>query len=490
MRRRKFIRNTAIASTAVILPRFANSDNAPFFGNGVHNGWADKNSISIWTRLTQYPDMNSQGTSFIELTEEQQGSFADMSDISVLESAQIPENLSLKDMEGACPGTTGEVRISYYREDDLGSKITLDWAEVDASKNYTKQWRLTKLSPNTRYIVELTSRKTPESGSTNHLKGAFLTPPDSDIEKDISFAVVSCHDYNRRDHAKGHRIYPAMGRDELNFFVHTGDIEYYDKPNPFAYTEKLMRFKWDRLFALPYQRGFYNKTTSYFMKDDHDTLKDDAFPGTRYGAVSFERGLEIFDKEQFPSNSKTYKTIRWGKDLQIWLLEGRKYRSKNTEPDGPEKTILGKAQREWLFDTIDRSDATFKVIISASPIIGPDRPQGKNDNHSNKAFENEGSIIREFVNRHDNIYMCNGDRHWQYVSHIKDTNLWEFCTGAGSDSHAGGWKQENILPEHRFLRVKGGYLTGKVYRDKKKAHLKFEHRDVEGQVVHEEIFSQ
>lgn len=281
-----------------------------------------------------------------------------------------------------------------------------------------------------------------------------------------------------------------MEKDKLDFFVHTGDVEYYDKPNPYAYTEKLIRFKWYRLFALPYQRSFYNKTTCYFMKDDHDTLKDDAFPGTRYGAVSFERGIEIFDNEQFPSNKRTYKTIRWGKDLQIWLLEGRNYRSKNTDPDGPEKSILGKVQREWLFDTIGRSEATFKVIISASPIIGPDRPKGKNDNLSNNAYEHEGNIIRDFVNQHDNVYMCNGDRHWQYVSHIKDTNLWEFCTGAGSDSHAGGWKQENVLPEHRFLRVKGGYLIGKVYRDKKEVHLKFEHRDVDGNLVHEEIFSQ
>lgn len=488
MRRRKFIKNTAVASTAIILPRFIKSENGPYFGNGIHNGWADQNSITVWTRLTEFPELNSKGSTFLELTKEQQKSFEDLSDVSFLESAQIPEKLTLKNMEGACPGTTGEVQLTYFREGDPGTKITLDWAEVDVSKNYTKQWRLTKLFPNTRYMVELSSRKTFESNSTNRIKGSFITPPGPEIIKDISFGLVSCHDFNRRDHVNGHRIYPAMERDKLDFFVHTGDVEYYDKPNPYAYTENLMRFKWDRLFALPYQRSFYNKTTSYFMKDDHDTLKDDAFPGMRYGAVSFERGIEIFDKEQFPSNNRTYKTIRWGKDLQIWLLEGRNYRSKNTDPDGPEKSILGKEQREWLFETISQSDATFKVLISPSPIIGPDRPQGKNDNLSNKAYEHEGDIIREFVNQHDNVYMCNGDRHWQYVSHIRDTNLWEFCTGAGSDSHAGGWKQENLLPEHRFLRVKGGYLTGSVFSDNKMVKLKFQHRDIDGNVVHEEVF--
>ena len=286
----------------------------------------------------------------------------------------------------------------------------------------------------------------------------------------------------------GHKIYPAMLKNNPDFYVHTGDIEYYDKPDPYALTEELMYFKWDRLFALPFQRDFYTKTTTYFMKDDHDVLSDDSFHGKRYGTVSFERGLEIFDKEQFPSGNKPYKTIRWGKDLQIWLVEGRNFRSKNSDPDGPEKTIWGKEQKNWLFRTIEESDATFKIIISPTPILGPDR-KNKNDNHSNSGFKHEGDEIREFINKFNNIFICNGDRHWQYVSHWKDTNLWEFGCGAGSDKHAGGWSQNNKLPEHRFLRVKGGYLSGKVYMENGKTKIKFQHCDVDGKIVHEEVFN-
>ena len=105
-----------------------------------------------------------------------------------------------------------------------------------------------------------------------------------------------------------------------DFYVHTGDIEYMDKPTPYALTEALMRFKWNRLFSLPFQRDFFARHTSYFMKDDHDVGFDDSYPGRDYGAVSFERGLEIFDTEQFPVHPKHYKTIRWGKDLQIWIV--------------------------------------------------------------------------------------------------------------------------------------------------------------------------
>ncbi|MFT4565914.1 MAG: alkaline phosphatase D, partial [Saprospiraceae bacterium] len=91
-------------------------------------------------------------------------------------------------------------------------------------------------------------------------------------------------------------------------------------------------------------------------------------------------------------------------------------------------------------------------------------------------------------NKYENVYVVNGDRHWQYVSNHEGTNLYEFGCGAGSDSHAGGWKQENVQPEHKFLRVKGGYLYSKVYNEGNKAKIRFEHRDVDGNVVHVEEF--
>ena len=76
---------------------------------------------------------------------------------------------------------------------------------------------------------------------------------------------------------------------------------------------------------------------------------------------------------------RTHRTIRWGKDLQIWLVEGRDFRSPNTMPDGPGKTIWGKEQKQWFFDTVKASDATFRILLSPTPIVGPDR-KNKNDN--------------------------------------------------------------------------------------------------------------
>lgn len=477
-----------VFSLMIIISCDLKKSDGPYFGNGFRNGWADQTSITIWTRLTKTPEMNSNGTPFIPITRKEHNRLAKLKDIERLHNSQIPQGLMLEDMEGACPGAFGEVNMIYFPQNNPENILETGWSSVDSSKNYTKQWKLKELESNTKYQVKIYSRHGNGFEVSDSIMGSFITPPKKNIKKDIGFSVVSCHDYNRRDSISGHKIYSAMAKDSLDFYVHTGDIEYYDKKNPWAFTEPLMRFKWDRIFALPLQRDFYTKTTSYFMKDDHDVLKNDAYPGMTYGPVSFERGLEIFDKEQFPSNDVTYKTVRWGEYLQVWLLEGRNYRSKNTDSDGPEKTILGVEQKKWLFETIESSDAKYKVIISASPILGPDRPVGKNDNHSNDSYQFEGQEIRDFINKYDNIFVCNGDRHWQYVTHFKSSNLWEFGCGAGTDEHAGGWKPNDVKPEHRFLRVKGGYLMGKVFIENSIAKLKFEHKDVNGKVVHTEIF--
>lgn len=461
----------------------------PYFGNGFHNGWADQNSIVIWTRLTKKAEMNRTGPKFLVPSAAEVRRLDKGANPDSIYKAQIPAGYTLDQMEGACPGMNGEVNMTYFPLKDPENKIETGWAQVDPGKNYTHQWRLENLLPDTKYVVEIHARKNGGSELTDQVNGSFRTPPDSVTNKDLNFCIVTCHDYPRRDDSiNGHKIYRAMLQLFPDFFVHTGDVEYYDKPGPFALTEQLMRFKWDRIFALPFQRNFYEQVTSYFMKDDHDVLRDDCYPGMTYGTVTWKRGLEIFDKEEFPANDPAYKTIRWGKDLQIWIMDGRTYRSKNTDPDGPGKTIWGKVQKEWLYKTLKESDATFKLLISGDPILGPDR-DNKKDNYSNKVFRYEGDEIRNYLKQFDNVFICNGDRHWQYVTNIPGTTLWEFGTGPGSDSHAEGWNQNDLRPEHRFLRVKGGFLKGSVNHSNDKTYLRLQHCDVDGNIVHEEVFS-
>ncbi|PSQ34713.1 hypothetical protein BRD08_08900 [Halobacteriales archaeon SW_10_66_29] len=154
----------------------------------------------------------------------------------------------------------------------------------------------------------------------------------------------------------------------------------------------------------------------------------------------------------------------------------------NTMPEGPEKSILGERQRRWLRETIEQSDATFRVVVSPLIFVGPDQGR-KGDNHANDAFCWEGQLLREFFADND-VVVIGGDRHWQYVSVDPDTGVWEFSCGALADGREGGWDPDDVHPAHRFLAVKPGFVWAEVDREDDEPILTIEHRSRTGNVHH------
>jgi alkaline phosphatase D len=84
------------------------------------------------------------------------------------------------------------------------------------------------------------------------------------------------------------------------------------------------------------------------------------------------------------------------------------------------------------------------------------------------------------------VTVC-GDRHWQYISRDAETGLLEFSCGPGGDDHAGGWQQENKLPEHIYLNVVGGFLEGAVVQKNASPELIFRHYSPDGNLLNEYI---
>lgn len=463
---------------------------APQLGNGMRNSWADQHSIVLWTRTTAQAEMIRKGPEFVMITKEQERQWENTLDATQLLQVQLPEGAQLEKMQGACPGAPGEVRLNYFPEAEPALVRSMDWTITRAEEDYTCQWTVKDLQAGTRYVAILEARPIGQEEITAILRGSFRTAPQPDLPVPQTFCMTTCHDYIRRDDDLGHRIYPAMTQMAPDWMIHAGDIEYYDKPNPWAWTIDLMRFKWARLFSLPRVRDFYANHTSYFIKDDHDTLKNDCWPGQTYGAVSFEQGVRLFNREQFPARTPRYTTVQWGRDVQIWILEGRDFRSPNTIKDGPDKTILGKEQKAWLLQSVHDSTAAFKLVFSPTPIVGPDRDQ-KSDNHANETFKYEGLQLRDALSAIEGLIVFCGDRHWQYASKDSLTGLWEFGCGPGSERHELGWREGDVRPEHRFLRVQGGFLSGQLSYGEAvdQPRLLIRHHTVDGKEVSRFDFS-
>ncbi|WP_149274803.1 alkaline phosphatase D family protein [Pareuzebyella sediminis] len=399
------------------------------------------------------------------------------------EPINFDDTMPVVQMDGGVPGAFGEVKMELISNSDT---ISRGWTYVSSYKDYTIKNVFHGLRPYTKYKLVLSGRKN-ENAPVTKIRGEFRTAPKAQEIVPVFFTSSTCQyfwDYD--DPLRGFKVYDQMRNLNPDFHCQTGDYVYYDKPGPMATTVSLARHKWHAINAWSSLVDFYAHTPLFIQKDDHDVTKDDATPfSTPFGEITFDDGIAIW-KEQTPTyENRPYRTLRYGQDLEIWFVEGRLYR--NTDNSGePQGSIWGDEQKKWFVKSVADSDATFKILMSPTPVVGPDR-DAKRDNHANSTYEEEGRWLRNFIAAQKNMYIVNGDRHWQYVSKDSSTGVLEFSQGPSSDAHAQGWKVGDVRPEHEFLRVMGGFLAVKVERVHAIAQIAFIHYDVNGNQVHRKV---
>jgi alkaline phosphatase D len=435
----------AFIGLAGVLLAFTSAFAGPFQANGIKIGEVDQTRVIVWTRLTT----------------------VETGDYTVAAGA---------------PGSDGEVRVELWPQDNPTAATNQGWQAVDATADYTRQFVFTGLTPGTQYALRCDSRPSGGGPVSSSIEGAFSTAPSVNQAVPVLFTAVTGQGLVTIDAGtNGFLTYREMTKLDPSFFVHTGDVLYYDKQRPgepFGDSPGKAYQKWNRMFSLDYNKDFYRQIPSYFIKDDHDTLKNDCYAGQTYGSLTFAKGVEIFHQET-PSGPSRYRTIRWGKDLQIWLPENREYRNANGDPDGPSKTIWGSAQKAWFTNTVAASDAAIKLLVSPGAVVGPDKPN-KKDNHANEGFQTEGDWLRTFIGAQSNLFVICGDRHWQYASIDPSTGVREYCTGAINKEHAaiGGGPGYDITM-HSFYAVRGGFLSVLVDRQSNQPQVTFSWHDID-----------
>ena len=362
------------------------------------------------------------------------------------------------DEQGDVMGAPGAARFEWSASEDFASPQQSEWVVARPEDDFIIRSQLAGLQPGTRYFYRLVfgpDREQIERGPTR----TFRTLPAADTAAPVRFVVVTGMNYaffhhgrdgrgsNAYDGEDKHLGYPALAsilEREPDFFVGTGDNVYYDHPAALpAQTAQAMRKKWHEQFVQPRFVDLFARVPTYWQKDDHDHRYNDS-DNTGDRPPSTALGTRIF-REQVPvappgdEEAVTYRTHRIGRLVQIWLLEGRDYRSPNASPDGPGKTIWGAEQRAWLQATLKASDAPLKLVISPTPMIGPDN-RGKRDNHVNlHGFRHERDAFFDWAKQEGlidrGLYLICGDRHWQYHA-IDPSGMEEFSCGALVDANA------------------------------------------------------
>lgn len=375
-------------------------------------------------------------------------------------------------------GTPGIGMFQLATDSAFEVPMSSKWLEAKADHDFIVKTHMSGLKAGTRYFYRMlysTGKSHPHLISPI---SSFKTLPGKDSDSTVSFVAVTGMNYYffhygkygrttayaGEDKALGYPALLAIKAKQPDYFIATGDNVYFDHPNQASFDKAVkeglnphpgnhngkevtdeagMRSKYHEQFSQKRFRDLFSQVGTYWMKDDHDYRFNDADPFQDF-PITHELGIKNF-KEQLPvvypnyPSAKTYRTHRMSKDLQIWLLEGRDHRSPNAEEDGPQKTLLGQAQLDWLKLTLRASSASFKIIISPTPMVGPDDAY-KTDNHVNhQGFRHEGEALFAWLADNgflkQNLYIVCGDRHWQYHAQ-HPSGFEEFSTGALVDNNA------------------------------------------------------
>lgn len=345
-----------LVASLVALPPAVAEPLLPSFPQGVASGDPTHESVVLWTRTDR------------------------------------PAELILEVFRGETP--VHQARLATRAEDD-----------------HTVQHRVDGLDPATVYAYRFHSA----AGGVS-AEGVFATAAAPEAESLPSFVFggdVGGQGFCR--HADtGYVVYRSMLERDPDFFVANGDMIYADSicpavgpeldgepwpnlPGDFPSVADLdwrtpavrqaIDAHWRYNRAEPHARAFYARVPYYAQWDDHEVINDFGVPWESWPHRPEKPGFPalvdagrdaFFAWNPLPvlrhpqgdphGDRRVYRSVRRGRHLEIFFLDGRSYRNPNLQPDGPEKTLLGAAQKEWLIESVTASDATWKVIASDVPI--------------------------------------------------------------------------------------------------------------------------
>ena len=384
----------------------------------------------------------------------------------VILQSRLTATDGLKD--GDVPGAAGTACFEVSTDSAFSHYLRTPSAHINPQFDYIVKIAVTTLRPGTRYYYRLFYGAETDTVRHRSNVGTFRTLDAPGVADTVKFAVVTGMNYSFFHHGRpdesssaykgtdrelGFPALEAIQSLSPDFFIGTGDNVYYDHPiDTRAKTAAEMRRKWHEQFVQKRFRDLFATVPTYWEKDDHDYRYNDADTTDVAGVgkppepetPSHSLGRWIF-AEQMPvvypgeRDPKTFRTHRLNDLVQLWLVEGRDYRSPNAMPDGPGKSLWGTEQLEWLKRTLLESDAVFKVLVSPTPLVGPDDAY-KTDNHTNPdGFRHEGEEFFRWLGENGflgkNFYIICGDRHWQYHS-VRPDGFEEFSCGALVDANS------------------------------------------------------
>jgi alkaline phosphatase D len=327
------------------------------------------------------------------------------------------------------------------------------------------------LEPNTRYWYRF------RQGRSASPVGTVKTPPRPKTAANVRFAISGDADATPDSDGKpaySFRVYARMAAERNDFNINMGDTIYSDSGVGGAPAARTVAEKWGKYkLALGQAELRRLRATAglYSHWDDHEFVND--FSRPEHGNELYRAGVQAFrdySPVRYGANG-LYRTVRWGKNLELFFLDERSFRSAKARdacdadfaPTAPQavrnafgtlapslrnpvpasclaaindssRTMLGRRQYSAFTRAIAASTATWKVVVNEVPIqqfyAQPyDRWEG---------YAAERVRLLRFLRRVKNVVFLTTDMHASAVNEVRirtlggppvGTGIWEVVTG-------------------------------------------------------------
>ncbi|MGA6164251.1 alkaline phosphatase D family protein [Amycolatopsis magusensis] len=291
----------------------------------------------------------------------------------------------------------------------------------------------------------------------------------------------------------GMPIYRAMADRRPDFFLHSGDTVYADGPLQERVTlpdgrawrnlvtpekskvaETLDEYRGQFAYNLldDKLRAFAAEVPAYLQWDDHEVVNN-WYPGEILDLPQYtEKRVDVLAERAFRAfhewqpidarqavDGRVYRSFRYGRHVEIFVLDMRTYKDANTADPNGVGHILGEQQARWLVRGLDRSQATWKIVAADLP-IGLTVPDGTAIEGVANGLpgapggrEHElAGVLREISKRRvRNVVWLTADVHYTAAHHYSPDRaavgdfdpFWEFVSGP---LNAGGFGPNALDP--------------------------------------------
>ncbi len=278
-------------------------------------------------------------------------------------------------------------------------------SHVDPGRDFTAVVAIDALSPDTDYTYQLYVDDIPQNEEYT-----FRTFPRAGAPARFDIGFGGCAGYTPWHE----RIWRTIASYQFPLFLLTGDNVYIDDPtrnpvNEYCYYRRQSRPEFRELVA---------GTSIAAIWDDHDFGTNDCWGGPSLSNPPWK--IPVWNTFCNNWNNPGYgggpqQPGCWFDfsigDVDLFMLDGRFYRTdhKNPPADRP-ASMLGDAQKRWLFDRLNASQATFKLLVTSVPWAYGVKP-GSTDPW--QGFQDEREELFSFIEQHSitGVILLSGDRH-------------------------------------------------------------------------------